>query len=371
MSRSHNFSAGPAALPLSVVEEIQAALPEFMGMGAGIMEISHRSKQFEGVVASAVARLGRLLGVPADYRIVFLQGGASLQFAMVPLNLLGGDGRTATASADYHLTGTWSNKALKEAKRFGDAVGTWDDKAGGYTRVPRADEVPVRPGVRYLHYTTNNTIAGTQYPAVPQAPVPLVADMSSDICSRPIDVAAHALIYAGAQKNLGPSGVTAVILSPWAIEQSRQTGATRPGGLPSMLDYSVAVDNDSMYNTPNTFGIFALERVLAWVEAAGGMPAMEARNRRKAEILYAELDRSDFWRPHAQLDSRSWMNITWRLPTPELEAAFVQQATAAGLVGLKGHRSVGGIRASLYNAVEPASVQALVSFMQAFEASQG
>ncbi|MCK6504064.1 3-phosphoserine/phosphohydroxythreonine transaminase [Myxococcota bacterium] len=367
MSRCHNFSAGPAALPLPVLHELQAALVEFGDTGAGIMEISHRSKPFEAVLASAEARLRRLMAIPDDYVVLFLQGGASLQFYMLALNLLGDEG----AAADYVVTGTWASKALQEARRVGDARAAWEGKAVEYRRLPTDQELTVREGARYLHYTTNNTIYGTQFHRTPKVSVPLVADMSSDICSRPVDTAAHDLIYAGAQKNLGPSGVTAVILSPWAQSQSRQTAKALPGGLPAMLDYGVAVDNTSMYNTPNTFGIFALERVLAWLEGQGGLSAMEAVNRQKAERLYAEIDRSGFWRPRADKADRSWMNVAWRLPTEELEARFVKEASAAGLKELKGHRSAGGIRASLYNATGLDAVDALVGFMREFERNNG
>ncbi|RME28551.1 MAG: 3-phosphoserine/phosphohydroxythreonine transaminase [Deltaproteobacteria bacterium] len=366
MSRAHNFSAGPAALPVEVLEELQPALVEFGDMRAGIMEISHRSAAFAEVHHAARDRLRRLMSVPDDYTILFLQGGASLQFWMLALNLVGDGG-----SADYLLTGTWSRKARTEAARVGDIAIAWDDPDGRYDRVPADDEFTVRPDARYLHYTSNNTIAGTQFSTPPAADRPLVCDMSSDICSRPVDVGAHALIYAGAQKNLGPSGVTAVILSPWVLEQSRRCAAVLPGGLPSMLDYGLMASKDSLFNTPNTFGIFALERVLAWLERQGGLEAMAARNARKAATLYAELDRTDFWRPHARVDSRSQMNVTWRLPTPELEATFVAEAADAGLMALKGHRSVGGIRASIYNATGQQAVDDLVAFMRDFEARHG
>ncbi|NOY26365.1 MAG: 3-phosphoserine/phosphohydroxythreonine transaminase [Oligoflexia bacterium] len=364
MARTPNFAAGPAALPLAVIERLQGALPEFAGQGAGIMEISHRSAAFDDVLTSAKARLASLLGVPDDYAILFLQGGASMQFYMSALNLLG----DSCAPADFLLTGTWSTKAIKEAGRVGAVQGAWDGKSVAYKRVPRPDEITVRSEARYLHYTSNNTIYGTQFHTLPDVGLPLVADLSSDICSRAIDVSKHALLYAGAQKNLGPSGVTAVILSPWAVEQSRRTAKARQGGLPSMLDYGLMVDKNSMFNTPNTFGIFALDQVLAWVQDGGGLSAMSARNQAKADLLYAELDRSDFWVPRADVDSRSLMNVTWRLSSPDLEARFVEEATAAGLHGLKGHRSVGGIRASLYNATSLADVQALVGFMRDFEA---
>ncbi len=364
MSRQHNFSAGPAVLPASVIAELQDALPEFRGTGQGLMELSHRSKEFGEVVDSADARLRKLLGVPQDYAVLFLQGGASLQFYMAALNLLRpGD------PVDFLLTGTWTAKAIKEAARVGDARAAWDGKEGGHVRVPQADEYSVRDDAVYLHYCTNNTIYGTQYHALPDASGGhLVADMSSDICSRAVDIAAHDVVFAGAQKNLGPSGVTVVMLSPWALERSPGVDAD---GVPSMLSYKLMAQKGSMFNTPNTFGIFALERVLAWVEDQGGMDAMAARNTAKANQLYAELDRTGFWRPHAEADSRSQMNVTWRLPTVELEQEFLANAHEVGFKALKGHRSVGGIRASIYNACEPSSVAALVEFMAEFERTQG
>ncbi len=365
MARVHNFSAGPAVLPLSVIEQLAAALPEFAGTGQGLMEMSHRSSTFGAVISTARERMRRLLAIPDDYEILFLQGGASMQFYMSALNLLG-----PGASADYLMTGVWSTKAIKEARRCGDAQPVWEQD-GVPDRVPEAGEYSVRESSLYLHYTSNNTIYGTQFSGAPDSDgKPLVGDLSSDICSHAIDVSRHALIYAGAQKNLGPSGVTAVILSPWAVARSEAAGQ-RPGGLPSMLNYKLMVDKGSMFNTPNTFGIYALERVLAWVEDQGGVAGVEETNTIKADLLYEELDRTEFWRPHAQPGSRSQMNITWRTPSPEQDAAFLKQAAAVGLVALKGHRSVGGIRASLYNACPLESVQALVGFMQDFVDRQG
>jgi phosphoserine aminotransferase len=367
MARVHNFSAGPAVLPTSVIEQLREALPEFQGTGQGLMELSHRSPPFQAVIEGAQTRLRRIMGIPKGYSVLFLQGGASMQFYMAPLNLCG-----PTDKADHVVTGTWAQKAIKEAGRVCDTAAVWSGAELGFDRVPGQGDYKSREGACFLHYTTNNTIYGTQFHGVPSCHgTHLVADMSSDICSRPFDVAAHDLIYAGAQKNLGPSGVVAIILSPWALERSRTIGTSRPGGLPSMLDYGLMVDKGSMFNTPNTFGIFALERVLAWIEDLGGLSGMEARNRDKAAMLYGEIDRSDFWSGHAQVDSRSWMNVTWRTPSSDLDAAFLTEAGAAGLVALKGHRSVGGIRASLYNALGPESVAALVAFMKDFEARRG
>jgi phosphoserine aminotransferase len=358
MKRAHNFSAGPAVLPLSVVEQLSAALPNFQNTGLGLMELSHRSPTFDAVHRSAENRLRRLLGIPQEYKVLFLQGGASLQFHMTALNLL-----AANESADFIVTGVWAKKGLAEAKRVRAGRVVWDGKDTLYDRLP--DSVQTDPDAAYLHYTTNNTIYGTQFSAHPDGgSLPLVADMSSDICSRPVDVGAHGLIYAGAQKNLGPSGVTAVILSPWAMEKS-------PGELNPMLDYTLQVEKRGLFNTPNTFGIYALERVLAWIEENGGLDSMSKRNQQKAASLYAEIDRTGFWTGHAVPSARSEMNVTFRSPTPELDTQFVQDADAAGLKGLKGHRSVGGLRASIYNACPPESVDALVQFMREFEATNG
>ncbi len=363
--RIHNFTAGPAVLPLSVVEEVRDALPNLHGSGVGLLEISHRSKTFQAVVDSAVDRVRRVLTVPADYQIVFLQGGASLQFYMTALNFLVPNADGSKGQADYLVTGTWSQKAIKEASRIGDAKAIWDDAPGKFKRVPQNAEYTVREGAQFLHYTSNNTIYGTMYDHLPDSQgKPLIADLSSNIGGVPVNMAAHSMIYAGAQKNLGPSGVVLAILSPWAA-------ARIPKGLPAMLDYNVQIKDGSLYNTPNCFGIFVLERVFAWMEANGGLDGAIARNTAKAAALYGELDRSGFWSPHAAKDSRSCMNVTWRLPTEELEEIFAKEAKKAGFEGLKGHRSVGGIRASLYNALAIESVQALVGFMQEFERKNG
>ena len=360
MPRMHNFSAGPAVLPVSVVEELRDNLLDLHGSGIGLMEISHRSKTFQAVVDSANTRVRRVLAVPDDYTVLFLQGGASLQFYMSALNLL-----RAGEAADFLVTGTWSQKAIKEAKRIGDAKAIWDDAPDNFRRVPGDGDYQVRDEAIYLHYTSNNTIYGTEYGRTPSSQgKPLVADLSSDIAGVPVEVARHELIYAGAQKNLGPSGVVLAILSPWALARGAE-------GLPAMLDYRVHAKDGSLYNTPNCVGIYVIERVFAWMEANGGLSGMIARNAGKAGMLYGELDRSGFWRPHAAKDCRSVMNVTWRLPTEDLEERFVKAAKAAGMDGLKGHRSVGGIRASLYNALEPESVRVLVDFMREFERANG
>jgi len=367
MARAHNFSAGPAVLPVSVIEQLQAALPEFAAAQAGIMEISHRSADFDAVIESARTRMRRVLGVPDDYAVLFLQGGASLQFYMSALNIAG-----PTQRIDYICTGNWSKKAVKEAGRVCDAANVWSSAESSFDHVPGPDTpIATREGAVAVHYTSNNTVAGTQFSGLPRTDLPLIADLSSDICSRAIDVSRHDVIYAGAQKNLGPSGVTAVILSPWAVAQSQASHTARPGGLPSMLSYAVMVDKESMFNTPNTFGIFALERVLAWVEDSGGVDFFAERSRTRAARLYAELDRTDFWTPRARLGSRSDMNVTWRIHNTDLEPVFVAEAKAAGLLALKGHRSMGGIRASLYNALPDAAVDHLVAFMVEFERRHG
>ena len=353
--RIHNFGAGPAVLPLSVVNAVGDALPNLMDSGFGLCEISHRSATFQSVVDSAMDRVRRVLSVPEDYTVLFLQGGASLQFYMTALNILR-DGE----QADFLVTGGWSQKALKEANRIGDATDIWNDAENSFKSVPSDGEYSIREDAVYLHYTSNNTLYGTQYHHLPDSSgKPRILDASSDIAGVPIDVSAHEIIYAGAQKNLGPSGVTLVILSPWAMERCGDD-------LPTMLDYNVHASKGSLFNTPNTFGIFVLDQVFKWLEENGGLEGSIARNRAKANLLYQELDRTDFWAPHAHMDSRSVMNVTWRLSNQELEPIFLQEAEAAGLGGLKGHRSVGGIRASLYNGCPMESVVALVDFMREF-----
>ncbi len=358
--RIHNFGAGPAVLPLSVVQAVGDALPNLMDSGFGLCEISHRSATFQSVVDSAMARVRRVLSVPEDYTVLFLQGGASMQFYMTALNIL----RTGE-KADYLITGGWSKKAVKEAARVGDAFAIWDDETNGFKSVPSDDEYTVRDDAVYVHYTSNNTLYGTQFHHLPNSDgKPLILDASSDIAGVPLDVSAHEIIYAGAQKNLGPSGVTLVILSPWAMERCGDD-------LPTMLDYNVHASKGSLFNTPNTFGIFVLDQVFKWLEENGGIEGSIARNRAKANLLYGELDRTDFWVLHAKVDSRSVMNVTWRMRDEEMESVFLEEANKAGLGGLKGHRSVGGIRASLYNGCPIESVEALVDFMRRFESIHG
>jgi phosphoserine aminotransferase len=355
-----NFSAGPAVLPLPVLEEAQRELVSLPGVGMSVMEISHRSKAFDEIIGRAESGLRELLGVPENYHVLFLQGGASLQFSMIPMNLLPKGG-----SADYIVTGSWGKKAVKEAKREGavNVAATMAD--GGFTRTPGADETNLDPQAAYVHITTNETIEGVEWKREPEiGDVPLIADASSDILSHPIPVEKYALIYAGAQKNMGPSGVTLVIIRDDLLKKI-------PDNLHTMLDYRTHVENKSLYNTPNTWGIYIIDLVCKWLQGKGGLEGMERENEAKAGLLYDAIDATDFYRGHADADSRSIMNVTFRLPNEELEKRFAGEATTAGLDGLKGHRSVGGIRASIYNAFPREGVEALVSFMKEFEKKNG
>jgi phosphoserine aminotransferase len=359
-TRISNFSAGPAVLPVEVLEQAQRDLLSLPGVGMSILEISHRSKPFEEILTGCEADLRALAGIPDGYHVLFLQGGASLQFSMVAMNLL-----PAGGSADYIVSGSWSQKAVKEAKRVGGVKIAGTTESGNFTRVPRQNELTLDPNAAYVHYTTNNTIFGTEFQYVPNTgSVPLVADTSSDILSGPIDVSKYALIYAGAQKNLAPAGVTLVIIRDDMLKRT-------PASLPTMLQYGVHAENKSMYNTPPVFAIYVMRLVLAWLLKQGGLAAVGARNARKANKLYAAIDRTEFYRGHAESDSRSRMNVTFRLPTEDLEKKFIKDATAAGLDGLKGHRSVGGLRASIYNAFPEEGVDALVQFMAEFERRNG
>jgi phosphoserine aminotransferase len=358
--RIFNFSAGPAVLPVPVLEEAQRDLLSLPGVGMSVMEISHRSKVFDEIIGGADSGLRELLRVPANYHILFLQGGASLQFSMIPMNFLPPGG-----SADYIITGSWGKKALKEAKRSGVANVAATMADGGFTRVPGQDELKLASDASYVHLTTNETIEGVQWRQEPAAgSVPLIADASSDILSRPIPVEKYALIYAGAQKNMGPSGVTLVIIRDDLL-------ARIPEGLHTMLDYRTHVENKSLYNTPNTWGIYIIDLVCKWLQDKGGLAQMQRENEEKAKLVYDAIDATDFYRGHADSDSRSMMNVTFRLPSEELEKKFAADATAQGLDGLKGHRSVGGIRASIYNAFPRNGVEALVSFMKEFEKKNG
>jgi len=360
--RLFNFGAGPGALPLSVLEEVQRDLVVHPELGMSVLEVSHRSKWFEGVLAAAEHNLRVLLRIPAEYHVLFLQGGASTQFAMVPMNLLRRDG----PRADYVVTGSWGEKAFTEAQKVARTRVAWSGKRSGkqagYTRIPSPHEPEYDADAAYVHYTSNETIQGVEFFEPPAAgSVPLVCDSSSDFLSRPMDVARHALIYAGAQKNAGPAGVTIVIVRGDVLEQV-------PQGLPAMLDLRLLAREHSNYNTPPVFGIYVVGLVLRWlVETAGGLEKMEAANRAKAQILYDAIDASGgFYRGHAEKNSRSRMNITFRLPNEELEKAFVAEAKSCSMAELKGHRSVGGIRASLYNAVPAEAAQALAEFMRQF-----
>ena len=362
--RVYNLNAGPAILPLPVLEEAQRHLLALPGEGMSILEISHRSKTFEGILEEAKGRLRQLLGIHDDYHILFQQGGATLQFYMVPLNLLG-DGRQP---ADYILTGSWAQKAFQEAKKVPGAKINIaaSTEAENFSRIPRGEELKLDPNAAFVHYTSNNTIFGTQWRTEPETgPIPLVCDASSDILSKPIEVRKHKLIYAGAQKNMGPAGVTLVI-----VRQDVLSGI--PKGLPVMLDYAVQVKDNSLHNTPPCFAIYLVNLVCKWLQDMGGIASIQELNRKKAEHLYSAIDGSrGYYRGTAAPDSRSQMNVTFRLPSEELENRFVKEATAAGFHGLKGHRSVGGTRASIYNAFPLKGVEDLVAFMQEFKRKNG
>jgi phosphoserine aminotransferase len=358
--RIHNFNPGPAALPLVVLEEIQENFLDFSGSGMSITEISHRSKQFEAVINDAIARTRRLLNLDDNFLVLFLQGGASMQFAMIPMNFL-----APYKSADYVDTGTWSTKAIQEAEIQGKSVKVVASSADlNYSYIPR--NISFNDDAVYVHITSNNTIKGTQWADFPHTKgVPLVCDMSSDIMSRPLEAGKFGMIYAGAQKNIGPAGVCLVILREDMLNLI-------PDSLPTMLKYSTYAAKNSLYNTPPCFAVYTVDLVLKWLEETiGGLDKMAALNRQKASLLYDFLDAGSFYRATAERSSRSLMNVTFRLPTEELEIKFVQQALANGLGGLKGHRSVGGCRASLYNAVTVEAVEALVTFMKAFEKENG
>ncbi|HKP38570.1 MAG TPA: 3-phosphoserine/phosphohydroxythreonine transaminase [Pyrinomonadaceae bacterium] len=358
--RIFNFSAGPAVIPLPVLEEAQANMLSLPGVGMSVMEISHRSKTFDEIIQGAEAGLRELLNIPKDYAVLFLQGGASLQFAMVPMNFLSLD-----ASADYIVTGSWGKKAVKEAQKFGTADVAANMADGGFTRVPKQDELQLNPSAAYVHMTSNETIEGVEFKSEPEVgEVPLVADMSSNILSRPIPVDKYGIIYAGAQKNMGPSGVTLVIIREDLLPRIRE-------GLSIMLDYRTHVKDKSLHNTPNTWGIYILNLVCKWLKDKGGLEGMHQENEAKAKLLYDAIDATEFYRGHADADSRSIMNVTFRLPSEDLEKKFANEATAAKLDGLKGHRSVGGIRASIYNAFPREGCEALVEFMKEFERKNG
>jgi len=358
-----NFNAGPAGLPLPALERAQQELIDFQGSGMSVMEHSHRGKEYEAVHNEAISLLTGLLGIPDTHQVLLLQGGASLQFAQVPMNFLPRDG-----SADYIVTGTWGEKALEEAKLLGNArtAASTRTEDKRYLRVPRQSELKLDEKAAYLHVTSNNTIFGTQFMEFPDpGQVPMICDMSSDFLWRPTDVSRFAMIYAGAQKNIGPSGLVAVVIRKDLVARGRTD-------IPKILRYSTHAENNSLYNTPPTFAIYLMRNVLAWVKAEGGLPGMERRNREKGNLLYGALDRlNGFYTAPVEKESRSFMNIVFRLNTEALEDTFVSEARKAGMVGLKGHRSAGGIRVSAYNAVSVQDIQALVSFMEQFAQRNG
>ena len=369
MTRIWNFSAGPATLPEAVLRQAQAELLDWHGVGASIMEMSHRGQYFTEVIQTAEANLRELLAIPQNYKVLFLQGGATLQFSAVPMNLLNG------RSADYVATGTWSKKAHQEAGRIGKArlAGSTEQAgqpADGFIRLPRQDELNLDPQAAYLHLCTNETIHGVEFHSearLPQAPanVPIVADMSSHILSRPVEISRYGLIYAGAQKNIAPSGLTLVIVREDLMGHAAMN-------IPRLLDYKTQAENDSMLNTPTTFAIYMAGLVFQWLKAQGGLPRMAEINRKKAALLYAAIDNSQgFYTNPVAPECRSLMNIPFRLPCVEQEAEFVRASEAAGFMGLKGHKSVGGIRASLYNAMPLAGVEALARFMREFSRQHG
>ncbi len=359
MSRVFNFSAGPAMLPEAVLLKAQQEMLDWHGSGMSVMEMSHRGKEYISIAEKAEADLREVMNIPANYKVLFLQGGASSQFAAIPINLMG-----ATRKADYVLTGQWGKKAIDEAKRFGDINIAASSADSNFTTVPAQSEWQLSDDAAYLHYTPNETIVGVEFPFIPDVNVPIVADMSSTILSRAIDVSKFGIIYAGAQKNIGPAGLTIVIVREDLIGNPME-------GMPVMLDYKTHADNDSMYNTPATYSWYLAGLVFAWLKEQGGMSVMEETNRRKAAKLYAAIDNSDFYSNPVDVECRSLMNVPFILANAELDSLFLKQAADAGLHTLKGHRSVGGMRASIYNAMPEAGVDALVDFMKTFEKNNG
>jgi phosphoserine aminotransferase len=354
MSRVYNFAAGPATLPLEVLEQARDELIDWHGGGMSIMEISHRSRAFTAVAREAESDLRSLLSIPANYKVLFMQGGATAQFTAVPMNLAASD-----SILDFVNTGAWSKKAIAEAKRYATVNVAADAKASGYNEVPAQKLWKLTPGATYLHYTPNETIGGVEFPFVPAADVPVVADMSSTLLSRPIDVSRFGLIYAGAQKNIGPSGICVVIVREDLVGHAR-------ADTPAIWDFKAVADEGSMLNTPPTFGWYFAGLVFKWLLRQGGVGAMGERNRAKAELLYGTIDESGFYRNPVEKSCRSWMNVPFTLAKPELDASFLAEAQAAGLTNLEGHRSVGGMRASLYNAMSLEGVKALTDFMLEF-----
>ncbi|WP_100332401.1 3-phosphoserine/phosphohydroxythreonine transaminase [Bacillus xiapuensis] len=356
MKRVYNFSAGPSMLPLPVLEKAQKELVNYSDSGMSVMELSHRSQLFTEIITEAEQLLRELMNIPDNYKVLFVQGGASQQFAMVPLNLMG-----KNKKADYVNTGSWSKKAIKEAKKFGEVRVIASSEEESFTFIPKIDSSLISPDADYVHITTNNTIEGTAYSDIPDTGnIPLVADMSSNILSEEIDVSQFGLIYAGAQKNIGPAGLTVVIIREDLIGRTSEN-------CPTMLDYKTHSEGRSLYNTPPTYGIYMAKLVFEWLKELGGLKEIEKINRKKADILYRYLEESEMFTSPVRKDSRSIMNIPFVSPSAELDAAFVKEAKEAGLETLKGHRSVGGMRASIYNAMPVEGVQALVAFMREFE----
>ena len=357
--RAHNFCAGPAALPVAVLERAQAELLNWQSAGASVMELSHRSPEFVGIAERAEASLRRLLGIGEDYAVLFQQGGASQQFASVPLNL-----SRADDTVDQVVTGQWSKKALAEGKRLANVNVASSSESSNFTTIAAQSDWSTTQDAAYLHYCPNETIGGLEFAFVPKSDVPLIADMSSTILSRPIDVDQFGVIYAGAQKNIGPAGLCIVIVRRDLLGRAREN-------IPAMLNWKIAAENDSMYNTPPTFGIYLAGLVFEWLESLGGLDTMYAINKRKAETLYKVIDDSEFYANPVDPQSRSLMNVPFTLADATLDKVFLEQAEEAQLLNLKGHRSVGGMRASIYNAVEQASVDALCEFMHRFEKENG
>lgn len=357
ITRAFNFNAGPSALPLYSLQKAQTELLDYKGTGMSVMEMSHRGKEYEEIHNNAISLLRELMNIPTDYEVLFIQGGASLQFAMVPMNFL-----PVGKKAGYVLTGAWSEKALSEAKMLGETYIAASDKEANYRSIPSPDQIKYQPDTAYLHITSNNTIFGTQWQQFPDTDdIPLIADMSSDILSKPFDVSKFSLIYAGAQKNLGPSGVTVVIVKKSLLAQANNK-------IPTMLRYSIFAENNSLYNTPPCFSIYILNLVLQYVKESGGVPAINKINQEKAALIYDTIDNSGgFYYGHAEPNSRSLMNITFRINNDELEKKFLQEAKQKGFIGLNGHRSVGGCRASIYNAVPYEACRALKEFMVDFQ----
>ena len=360
MSRIFNFSAGPAMLPQVVLEKAQQEILDWQGSGMSVMEMSHRGKEFMSIAAQAEADLRELMGISDDYAVLFLQGGASSQFAMIPLNLLGNK-----KTADYINTGAWSKKAIAEAKRYCDVNVAASSEESKFTTAPAQDSWQLNPAAAYVHYTPNETIGGVEFPFIPDTGnIPLVADMSSTILSRPVAVSRYGVIYAGAQKNIGPAGLTVVIVRKDLMGQPLEN-------TPTMFNYQVHADNDSMYNTPPTYSWYLAGLVFAWIKQQGGLAKMAEINKRKAEKLYAAIDDSGFYANPVDPACRSWMNVAFTLAKPELDSVFLQESREEDLTALKGHRSVGGMRASIYNAMPEAGVDALVAYMQEFASNNG